>query len=343
MRSLPKYKKNKWYNRLKFIGEPFICKDCKHWKIECLCKCGNTKIVYFYNVIRGLTTSCGCKQKEIMRKITFKDLTGRVFGMLTVIKYLYMKKGRGSVWLCKCSCSGKLVEVPANSLVMKKTSSCGCFRSSLRGLWGTRIYKIWEGMMDRCYNPNNKDYARYGGRGIAVDEVWHKFLPFYDNTIESYNEHVEQEGLKNTSLDRWPSNDGNYGPKNYRWATPLQQSNNRRNSPKTKNKKLYKWWHTTLQGALERILFHSGKSKYLFYFGCTAEELRSYIESQFEPWMNWSNRGNYRTSGPRVWQLDHIKQVYTFDLAKKSERLKCFNVKNLRPWDAKDNVITKLR
>jgi hypothetical protein len=43
----------------------------------------------------------------------------------------------------------------------------------------TSEYHIWEGILQRCENPKNKDYADYGGRGIKVCEKWHKFENFY--------------------------------------------------------------------------------------------------------------------------------------------------------------------
>ncbi len=76
-------------------------------------------------------------------------------------------------------------------------------------------------MKDRCYNPNNKRYPHYGGRGIVVCQEWKdNYVSFRDWAIcNGY-----QIGL---SLDRI-NNDGNYSPDNCRWATPKQQAYNRR-------------------------------------------------------------------------------------------------------------------
>ena len=40
------------------------------------------------------------------------------------------------------------------------------------GMYGTKLYHIWNGMCGRCLNPNNKDYKDYGGRGITICEEW---------------------------------------------------------------------------------------------------------------------------------------------------------------------------
>lgn len=40
-------------------------------------------------------------------------------------------------------------------------------------------YKVWSGMLARCYNPNHQDYKTYGAVGVTVDPRWHNFTTFY--------------------------------------------------------------------------------------------------------------------------------------------------------------------
>lgn len=81
----------------------------------------------------------------------------------------------------------------------------------------TPIYNVWSNMIQRCENPNCSSYKWYGGRGIKVCERWHKFENFYADVGNP------PEGM---TLDRYPDNNGDYEPDNWRWATINQQRNN---------------------------------------------------------------------------------------------------------------------
>jgi len=85
----------------------------------------------------------------------------------------------------------------------------------------TRLYNIWGNMIWRCENPKASIYYLYGGRGITVCEEWRKdFKTFW---IWANNNGYSDE----LSLDRI-DNDKGYSPDNCRWATQIEQSNNKR-------------------------------------------------------------------------------------------------------------------
>ena len=97
-----------------------------------------------------------------------------------------------------------------------------CAGYNKHGKSKTKEFRAWHYMRQRCMNPNNTQYERYGGRGISVCKRWDKF--------ENFLKDMGEKPSPKHSLDRVNPNLG-YSPENCRWATAAeQQRTTRRNN-----------------------------------------------------------------------------------------------------------------
>ena len=156
---------------------------------------------------------------------------GQRYGRLTVVSLDHIgtyennkRKIKKEYYLCKCDCGNYKVAYKFNLGISVK--SCGCLdleKKTKHGLYGTRIYREWQGIKRRCYYKKDNAYSYYGGRGITVCDEWkNDFMAFYNWAMANgYSEVL--------TIDRI-NNDGNYEPNNCRWITQKEQQSNKRNT-----------------------------------------------------------------------------------------------------------------
>lgn len=168
-----------------------------------------------------------------------KTTIGARFGKLTAIRRVKdYRCANGQMvprWEYQCDC-GRKTKTVAQYVTRGSTTSCGCVQRE-RGIQNgkanrthgesqkTREYRCWQNMRRRCYYPLARGYENYGGRGISVCIRWR-------NSYKNFLADMGRSPGKGWSIERI-NNEGNYTPRNCKWATAHEQnSNTRRQSPK---------------------------------------------------------------------------------------------------------------
>lgn len=194
----------------------------------CQCECGNCVNKTSSELGSQKVPSCGCYDSRAAG-VALKNeqnrllMIGKKFGRLTVLEFESVVEGRAH-YLCRCDCGNSGV-VNGTLLTSGAVKSCGCLSldsKTTHGLSNHKLYDVWVSMIQRCCNPNNERFHRYGGRGITVCDDWKSdFLSFYNWATT----HGYQDGL---TIER-QNNDLGYSPNNCTWVTNQIQARNRVN------------------------------------------------------------------------------------------------------------------
>ena len=122
----------------------------------------------------------------------FIDLSGQRFGRWTVLEraddYIRKDGKKDTCYKCLCDCGNEKI-IRARYLTCGNSKSCGCYRSeyernrkTTHGMTNTRIFKIWDGMINRCRNKR-ENTKHWNGKGINVCDEWqgnNGFINFYN-------------------------------------------------------------------------------------------------------------------------------------------------------------------
>lgn len=152
---------------------------------------------------------------------------GSQFCRLTLLAILPKRSANKHVvglWRCEC---GNEKQIAVSRVRNGYAKSCGCLSPEVskivnrtHGKRYSREYSSWQSMKGRCLNPDNKDYPRWGGKGVTIFSDW-------INSFEAFFAHVGPRP-KGTSLDRIDNTKG-YFPGNVRWVSATMQASNRMN------------------------------------------------------------------------------------------------------------------
>lgn len=150
-----------------------------------------------------------------------QDITGMRFGNLTVVREVEKVNGKIKILtICTCGNERILIKQALTSGGAYACKECSFNNKIKHHKCDSKEYKVWSQMIQRCSNPNSKNFDRYGGRGVSVCDRWrYSFAAFYDDMGDS-------NGL---TIERINSN-GNYEPLNCKWATTKEQSRNKKSN-----------------------------------------------------------------------------------------------------------------
>ncbi len=164
-----------------------------------------------------------CRKTKIPKTEKWLNLK---IGNYTIVSLSHQDKQSRWHFVCRCECGS--YSIKARNALDKNSKHClNCISYesvTTHGMKNSREYKVWQGIKQRCLNPNNKDYPRYGARGIIICQEWLLFDAFYKD--------MGPMPIGDYSIDRI-NNDLGYSQSNCRWATRSENQSNQKDS---------NWW-----------------------------------------------------------------------------------------------------
>lgn len=123
---------------------------------------------------------------------------------------------------CRCGTERRLLEQNMRRANREQREFCpACLDANYHHMTDTRIWRIWQHMVRRATNPEDKDYKRYGAVGRGVSSDWLDFKNFYRDMSATYRDDL--------TIDRRDNSLG-YSKENCRWVTNMVQQSNKMNN-----------------------------------------------------------------------------------------------------------------
>lgn len=251
------------------------------------------------------------------------DLVSKKFGKLCVIKYShtenYPSGQKARKWFCKCDCGNEKI-ILENSLKTGNTSSCGCLQKE-RASESRRIDLTGKvfGRLTALEFSHSDDKERY----------------YWLCKCECGNTKV----INSASLRRGASKSCGCRQGNFThgmWGKPGYKAH----YLKDPVKKIKHVVGTAVRKALTRRKISKNGGRTFDYLPYTPQELKEYLENQFEDWMSWDNYGGANNSPNKTWQIDHIKPQASFSYTSMDDEefTECWSLENLRPLEKLQNM-----
>lgn len=189
------------------------------WNVTC--ECGTQSERSSRDLRTGNSTHCGCS--PVYKKP--KDISGKKLNRLLATTPTGLKSSNGDyIWNFLCDC-GVEVQASIGNFNSGQKKSCGCLvgdtvraRDNYHGMQNTNTYNSWRKMRERCNNPNDILYPKYGGVGVTVCKDW-------EDSFQKFHEDMG-DAPDGFTIDRIDTH-GNYEPSNCRWGSRYVQSRNR--------------------------------------------------------------------------------------------------------------------
>lgn len=276
-----------------------------------------------------------------------EDLTGQRFNQLVAISPTYSRR-----WVFRCDC-GNEKEILAASVKKGNNKSCGCLRGGVAGnAYGpflTRQQAITKGLTRYYAAPCSKGHTT--GRLVANTnciacsslraKTPHAKLrqAAYQRKLSQRPDIAERIRQRRQSPEAKAHMkayaDANRNRRRDYLASRYQENKGEINAATRARyaEDIEFQLMTLLRGRFKKIIRGERSTENCRRLvGCTLDELRVHIESQFLPGMTWGNRGL------RGWHIDHIRPCASFDLTDPAQRAQCFHYTNLQPLWAADNL-----